>query len=64
MADVDTTFLSELTPGFSVKPLMLSVDRVALRETTITEGDPPFSFRELQSVDLYCWDEEVSSIHT
>lgn len=59
MADVDSALISELTPGFTVKPLMISVDRVALRENVISEGDPPFAFMEVQAVDLFCWDEEV-----
>ena len=59
MAETGLTLLSNLALEFVDKQLILSVDQVSIRETVLSDGDPPFSFKELQSVDIHCWDEVV-----
>lgn len=53
------THIAQLSPGFYINNLLLTVDRVSIREPVKPVGDPPRDVKEFESVDLYCWDDEV-----
>lgn len=54
------THVAQLSPGFFINNLLLTVDRVTIRESVKSMGEPPRDVKEFDAVDLYCWDDEVS----
>ena len=54
----------DLSIGFSTNFLILSVDRIFVRESIKLVGDPPRAVKEQDSVDLLCWDVEVRVLYS
>ena len=53
----------DLSIGFGMNYLLLSVDRIFVRERVKKVGDPPRVIKEHESVDMLCWDAEVGDMH-
>ena len=49
----------DLSIGFGMNYLLLSVDRIFVRERVKKVGDPPRVIKEHGNVDMLCWDAEV-----
>ena len=56
---VNTT-VRQLSSGFYINNLTISVDRIFIHEKIASIGDPPKAMKHHTSVDLICWDEEVN----
>lgn len=60
MNNAVTTTVNQLAPGFYVSSLIISVDRIFIREDVASVGDPVVPMKYQKSVDLLCWDQEVN----
>lgn len=53
------TNIKELAPGLYVNCLVVTVDRIFVRESVKQLGEPIRDVKEGEALDMICWDKEV-----